>query len=61
MADGRCNSAFAAANIDHRPLGWQEGCSMGMDDEWVMQQHYMYIVLLHHPSAIPLHSPFTFQ
>ena len=34
---------------------------MGMDDEWVMQQHYMYIVLLHHPSAIPLNSPFTFQ
>ena len=38
MADA--GAAFASANIGHRPLGVTGVCSMGMDDEWVMQQHY---------------------
>jgi hypothetical protein len=38
MADA--DAAFASANIGHRPLGVAGGRSMGMDDEWVMQQHY---------------------
>jgi hypothetical protein len=33
-------AAFAAANMGHRPMGLTGVCSIGMDDEWLMQQHY---------------------
>jgi hypothetical protein len=33
-------AAFAAANMGHRPLGLTGVCSIGMDDEWLMQLHY---------------------
>ena len=38
MADA--GAAFASANMGHRPLRLTGGCSIGMDDGWVMQLHY---------------------
>jgi hypothetical protein len=38
MADA--GAAFASANFGHQPLGLTGVCSIGMDDGWLMQQHY---------------------